>query len=121
MGTGGGRWMYVPDAVIAHAVPAGRDDFRHFVRRCWVEGRGKVQMAGLNDGDSLRSERDYLRRVLPRALARELGAAVRGRGVAHALRAGAVVLGVAIAGVGAAVEVAAAARPGRRLTPVPTR
>ena len=105
-----GYWMYVPDAVIAHAVPAGRDDFRYFVRRCYVEGRGKVQMSGLNEGDSLGAEKDYLRRTLPRAVARELGAAFRGRGGAHALRAGAVLLGVGIAGYGAAVETAAGLR-----------
>jgi GT2 family glycosyltransferase len=111
-----GCWMYVPDAVIAHAVPAGRDDFRHFVRRCFAEGRGKIQMAGLNAGDSLGAERDYLRRTLPRALVRELSDAGRGRGVAHALRAGAVVLGVAVAGLGATVEMVSG-RAARRAVP----
>jgi GT2 family glycosyltransferase len=116
MGAEGGRWMFVPDAVISHAVPAGRDNFRFFVKRCYAEGRGKIQMAGLNAGDSLGSERDYLRRTLPKALVRELKDAGLGRGVKHALRAGAVVAGVAIAGFGAAVEVAATTRP-RRLAP----
>jgi GT2 family glycosyltransferase len=117
MGQGGGHWMYVPDAVIAHAVPAGRDNFRWFVRRCWAEGRGKAQMAGLNDGDSLGSERDYVRKTLPRALVRELSLAGRGRGVRHALRAGAVVLGVTIAGFGAVAEIMSTVRPMRRLEP----
>jgi GT2 family glycosyltransferase len=117
MGAEGGRWMYVPDAVIAHAVPAGRDNFRFFVKRCYAEGRGKVQMAGLNAGDSLGSERDYLRRTLPRAVVRELGDLGRGRGVRHGLRAGAVFVGVAVAGFGAAVQIAANARPQRRLAP----
>ena len=110
MAAGGGRWMYVPEAVIEHAVPAGRDDLRHFVRRCWQEGRGKIAMAGLNAGDSLTSERDYLRRVLPRALAREVGAGVRGRGRDHLGRAAAIVLGVALAGLGATTELAAPRR-----------
>jgi GT2 family glycosyltransferase len=113
MGADGGRWMYVPDAVIDHAVPPGNDNMRYFLRRCYAEGRGKVQMAGLNDGDSLGSERDYLRRTLPRAVVRELYDAGRGRGVRHALRAGAVFVGVAAAGFGAAVEVASTARPRR--------
>jgi glucosyl-dolichyl phosphate glucuronosyltransferase len=114
MARDGGGWMYVPDAVIAHAVPAGRDNLRFFLKRCYAEGRGKVQMAGLNDGDSLGSERDYLRRTLPHAVVREIAAAGRGRGAKHALRAGAVLIGVAAAGFGALVEVASAARPQRR-------
>lgn len=113
MSQNGGRWMYVPDAVIAHAVPAGRDNMSFFLKRCYAEGRGKVQMAGLNEGDSLGSERDYLRRTLPRAVVRELRDAGRGRGVKHALRAGAVFVGVAAAGFGAAVEVVSTARPRR--------
>jgi glucosyl-dolichyl phosphate glucuronosyltransferase len=115
MSRGGGRWMYVPGASIRHRVPASASTFGFFLRRCYAEGRGKVQMAGLADGtDSLGSERDYLRRTLPRALVRELGDAGRGRGMVHALRAGAVVAGVAAAGVGAAVEMVAAARTQRR-------
>ncbi|MEV6635338.1 glycosyltransferase family 2 protein [Actinoplanes sp. NPDC051470] len=100
----GGHWMYVPDAVIRHEVPASRSTFSFFIKRCYAEGRGKVQMAGLNTkGDSLGAERDYLR-SLPRAVVRNIAAASRGRGVAHALKAGSVLAGVAAAGVGGAVE-----------------
>ena len=114
MARDGGHWMFVPDAVIAHAVPAGRDNMRFFLRRCYAEGRGKVQMAGLDEGNDLGSERDYLRKTLPKAVVRELADAGRGRGARHALRAGAVLIGVAAAGFGAAVQVAASARPQRR-------
>ena len=114
MSQDGGRWMYVPDAIIAHAVPAGRDNLRFFLKRCYAEGRGKVQMAALNEGDSLGSERNYLRRTLPRAVARELRHAGTGKGVKHALRAGAVIVGVAAAGFGAVVEVVSTTRPQRR-------
>lgn len=106
----GGSWMFVPGAVIAHAVPAGRDNMRFFLKRCYAEGRGKVQMAGLNSGDSLGSERDYLRKTLPRAVVREIADAGKGRGAKHALRAGAVLIGVAAAGFGAVVQVASSAR-----------
>jgi hypothetical protein len=111
----GGRWMYVPGAVIDHEVPADRSTFGFLVRRCYAEGRGKVQMAGLlgNPG-TLGTERDYLRRTLPRALARNIAAAGLGRGVSHALRAGTVVAGVAAAGVGGAVESLAGFRADRR-------
>ncbi len=57
----GGRWMYVPDAWIDHAVMARRSTLRFFLGRCFNEGRGKVELGRLNDGrESLQSERDYL-------------------------------------------------------------
>ena len=110
----GGTWMYVPDAVIRHAVPASAATFSFFLRRCYAEGRGKVQMAGLLDGSrSLGSERDYLR-SLPKAVVRNIAAAARGRGVSHALQAGGVLAGVAAAGVGGAAETIALKRAERR-------
>jgi GT2 family glycosyltransferase len=106
----GGRWMYVPGAVIRHEVPASSATFRFFLRRCYAEGRGKVAMAGLLDGaQSLGSERAYLR-SLPRAVLRNLVAATLGRGVHHALKAGGVLAGVAAAGVGGVVETVTARR-----------
>jgi GT2 family glycosyltransferase len=110
----GGTWMYVPGATIRHAVPASASTFSFFLRRCYAEGRGKVQMAGLLEGSkSLGSERDYLR-SLPRAVLRNIVAAVRGRGLGHALRAGGVLAGVAAAGVGGAAETIALRRAERR-------
>jgi GT2 family glycosyltransferase len=110
----GGHWMYVPEAIIRHEVPIARSTFGFFLRRCYAEGRGKVQMAGLNVGtDALGAERDYLR-SLPRAVTRDLAAAYRGRSIAPALRAGSVLAGVAAAGVGGAVETMTPRRPERR-------
>jgi len=110
----GGTWMYVPDAVIRHAVPASASTFAFFLRRCYAEGRGKVQMAGLLEGSkSLSSERDYLR-SLPRAVARNIADAARGRGLAYVLRAGGVLAGVAAAGVGGAAETLAGRRAERQ-------
>ncbi|WP_067500921.1 glycosyltransferase family 2 protein [Actinoplanes sp. TFC3] len=106
----GGHWMYVPDAVIRHDVPATHSTFGFFLRRCYAEGRGKVAMAGLLDGSqSLGSERSYLK-SLPLAVVRNLGAAARGRGVDHVLKAGGVLAGVAAAGWGGVVETVAARR-----------
>lgn len=107
-----GRWLYVPEAVIRHEVPLNRSTFGFFLRRCYAEGRGKVQMAGLAD-TTLDTERDYLRRTLPRAVTRGLARASRGHGVAHALRAGSVLAGVGAAGFGGAVETLTAARTRR--------
>jgi hypothetical protein len=96
--------MYVPAAVIRHEVPAVRSSFGFFLRRCYAEGRGKVQMATLHAGSAaLGTERTYLH-ALPRAVARHLAAASRGGGLAPALRAGSVLAGVAAAGIGGAVE-----------------
>lgn len=102
----GGRWMYVPDALIDHPVQAERTRLRFFLNRCYQEGRGKVELARLNKGhqESLTSERGYLTRTLPVAVGRGLADAVRGRGAAHAARAAAVVAGFAAAATGGAVE-----------------
>ena len=109
----GGHWMYVPNAIIRHEVPAMRSTFRWFLHRCYAEGRGKVQMAGLHHGgDTLGAEKVYLR-SLPKAVARNLGVALRGRGVDHALRAGGVVAGVAAAGFGTVVETVSSRRTPR--------
>jgi glucosyl-dolichyl phosphate glucuronosyltransferase len=115
MSLAGGRWMYVPDAVIRHQVPVDRTTFKFFLRRCYAEGRGKVQMAGLmDDSQDLGAERDYLRRTLPRALTRNLADAGRGRSVAHALKAGTVLAGVGAAGFGGAIESLAGLQARRR-------
>jgi GT2 family glycosyltransferase len=107
----GGLWMYVPNAVIRHEVPADRSTFRFFLSRCYAEGRGKVQPAGrLNGTRNLGTERDYVRRTLPRAVSRGLLDAGRGRGAAHALRAGAMVAAIFAAGLGVVVESLSAAR-----------
>jgi GT2 family glycosyltransferase len=98
-----GRWMYVPEAVIEHPVEPERGTFGFFLRRCYHEGRGKIQLSRLrHDRESLSSERDYLRRTIPRAVLRGLSAGVR-RPVAAA-RAGAMLAGVAAAAAGGAVE-----------------
>jgi glucosyl-dolichyl phosphate glucuronosyltransferase len=123
MGEGGGRWMYVPEAVVQHDVPAERSTFRFLVRRCYAEGRGKVQMAKLLDGSSsLGAERSYVTRTLPRALLRDLSGAVRGRNAGqptraiHAARAGTVTVAVTAAALGGAVEMLGAGWRERRAT-----
>lgn len=103
-----GLWMYVPDSLIDHPVLLDRSTFRYFLRRCYLEGRGKVEMARLQSRDAgggtgLGDERGYLTGTVPRGLLRELKGALRGRRGALR-RAGAIVSGVAAAGVGAVVE-----------------
>ncbi|KUL23800.1 glycosyltransferase [Actinoplanes awajinensis] len=101
----GGHWMYVPSAVIDHEVPRSRSTFRFLMARCYHEGRGKVQMAGLLPKEQkLGAEADYLKRTLPRAVARNLLHATMGRGGFHALRAVTVVAAVLAAAWGGGVE-----------------
>jgi cellulose synthase/poly-beta-1,6-N-acetylglucosamine synthase-like glycosyltransferase len=120
MSQSGGHWMYVPDAVVEHDVPPERSTFRFVMRRCYAEGRGKVQMARLLRGSrTLGAERSYLSRTLPRAVLREASGAVRAGGLGrgrHASRAGTVVAAVAAAAVGGAVETLGSARRERRMT-----
>ncbi|HET9518008.1 MAG TPA: glycosyltransferase family 2 protein [Actinoplanes sp.] len=124
MAEAGGGWIYVPGAVVEHDVPAERSTFRFLLRRCYAEGRGKVQMARLSPGTgSLNAERSYLSRTLPRAVLRDLSGVISARGARSrsAARAATVVAAVAAAAAGGAVEaVGADWRSRLRLRPVPT-
>ena len=95
------RWpekkvLYVPEATVAHRVPASRLRFRRYLSRCYFEGGSKAVVARLvGADDGLASERDYVRRVLPAGVGRGLTDAFgRGR-VSGAARAGAIVAGLA--------------------------
>jgi hypothetical protein len=108
----GGYWAYRPLARVHHVVPAQRATWRYFVQRCRVEGNAKAVLAGLaGTSDGLSSERAYVYSALPRAFAREVGSALRGRSGSVG-RAGALVLGLG-------VTTAAYAR--RRITLAATR
>jgi glucosyl-dolichyl phosphate glucuronosyltransferase len=69
MAAGGGRWMYVPSAVILHDVPQDRATSRFFLARCYSEGRGKAAMRDRLGSDSaIDVERDYAWRSARKAL-----------------------------------------------------
>lgn len=98
------QWLRVPTAVIRHHVPAERSSVAFFLRRCWLEGRGKAGLATLtgNRADraaALSEESSYLRRVLPRGVRDYL---LRG----DVAKAGMVLAGVASTGVGFALQLA---------------
>jgi cellulose synthase/poly-beta-1,6-N-acetylglucosamine synthase-like glycosyltransferase len=95
-----GRWLLVPQALVAHHVPPDRATFRFFVRRCYVEGIGKAALVGLTSRSAMDSERDYTRYVLPRAVSGGLLEAVSSRRIAPALRAAAVAVGLLSAATG---------------------
>ena len=104
----GRRWIYVPDALVDHLVPASRCTLRFFLLRSFSEGRGKVEMSmRLASDRDLGSESDYLRRTIPMGIARNVKAAIAHGEWAYAQRAAAILGGTTAAGVGA---VAAALR-----------
>lgn len=111
----GCHWLYIPEARVRHHVPESRITWDYFRARCVLEGRSKaimVKFTGSRTG--LRSERAYVRSVIPRALVREL------RGVARGHRRGPPAFAGIIAGVGytgsayARARLAAWRRPGDR-------
>jgi glucosyl-dolichyl phosphate glucuronosyltransferase len=112
----GGHWYFVPDAVSEHQVSPQRAGFGFFLARCYSEGRGKIALSRMGNGhDRLRTERQYLSRTLPRAMHRGFADALRGRGAAHAARAGALLAGTTAAAVGGVVELTRTRRPAPEL------
>jgi len=97
----GSSIVHVPEALVHHTVPADRVTWRYFRRRCFAEGLSKAILARLvGDSQALATERRYASSVLPRAVMRSLGDAVRHRRSGPVVRAGAIVTGLAITAAG---------------------
>ncbi len=98
----GRRWIYVPDALVDHLVPAGRSTLRFFLLRSFSEGRGKIEMSmRLASERDLGSESHYLRRTIPIGIARNVKAAIAHGEWAYAERAAAILAGTTAAAAGA--------------------
>ena len=114
----GARIVLEPASRVRHRVSEDRTTWAYLRSRCRAEGSSKAYVARrVGAGDATSVERDYVRTVLPRAVLRELGRALRGdpRGLVAAL---AVVLALAWTtggylrgrlGLGGSAEAAAAA------------
>lgn len=100
MAQGGGRWLLVPNARVAHHVPESRGTFRYFVRRSFYEGEGKAVLSSLSSAGTLSLEKAYLSRILPAAFGRELRVAWQQKRLAPAMRSAAILAGALAAGVG---------------------
>lgn len=99
----GGSWIYVPEAVVEHHVPASRASFSFFLRRNYNEGRSKIEMAHLlGRQEKLKDERDYLLRTLPSGILTGFWTAMWHGNLSGLLKAGAIAFGIVAAGVGAA-------------------
>ena len=108
------RVVYVPEAVIRHHVPRDRARPPYLLARSWAEGLTKARLAQLaGPGDGLATERRYLTRVLPAAILRELGVAIRGRRPEAFGRALAIVAATGAAAAAFAVESVAGRVPSR--------
>jgi GT2 family glycosyltransferase len=94
-------FLYDPDAVIEHDVPADRGTWTYFRRRCFGEGVSKAiltKMVGARRG--LASERAYSSRILPLGFARESARGLRKRESAPLLRGAAIVAGLTTTALG---------------------
>jgi GT2 family glycosyltransferase len=92
--------VYVPDALVNHAVPGSRLNARYFFNRCYNEGLSKalvVSRVGRTPG--LASERTYTLRTLPTGVFRGLTQGIRGD-VSGFGRAGAIVAGLTTTTIG---------------------
>lgn len=72
-------WMWDPEKVMQHRVPAGRATFGYLMSRCFLQGWGKAAMAHMDGFDESTSiERYYALRILPAGVGRGVADAVRG-------------------------------------------
>jgi GT2 family glycosyltransferase len=110
--------LYVPAAVVHHRVTPTRASWSYFQRRCYAEGLSKaIVTSTVGASAALESERSYVRRTLPRAVARDL------RQPGRRLRAGAVVAGLAVTAAGyarglVALRTGSVTEPGASTPPV---
>ena len=92
----GHYWVYRPSSRVRHTVRPDRTTLRYFLQRCRIEGEAKALLVHITGSEqALRTERDYVRSVLPRAIARELRGAVRGN-PARLGRAAAIIAGLTV-------------------------
>lgn len=101
------RVMYVPEAVVYHAVPPQRATVSYFIRRCYGEGLSKAHLRRLAGSTrALAAERGYLTTTIPSALTRTLACG-------EMKQASALIAGVAVTGIGFLVGTLRRSRVGR--------
>jgi GT2 family glycosyltransferase len=97
--------LFVPEAIVDHFVGIERARYKYFLRHCYLQGRGKIELAHLNDGHAdLGDEKSYILRTLPNGFIRYVRRGISERDLRQIRRAGALVTGVGAAGIGAAIS-----------------
>ncbi len=106
------RWpdlafLYVPEAMIEHDVPAARSNWSYFRTRCYAEGVSKARLTHLVGArQGLRSERAHAAKTIPAGVIREVARGLRRGEPARFARAAAIIAGLAVTTAGYGVEVA---------------
>lgn len=94
------RVLYEPLATVNHFVPATRTTWTYFWRRCYFVNRAKVEVfANMQEASSLRAELNFVTRTLTMGALAEIRDVIRGDLYGFA-RVGAMISGIALAGIG---------------------
>jgi glucosyl-dolichyl phosphate glucuronosyltransferase len=92
--------VYEPMARVQHFVPSARTTWGYFWRRCFFVNRGKVEaFQQMGGASNLSADIGFVGRALSRGVSRELRQAIRGD-LWGAVRAGAILAGIVLAGAG---------------------
>lgn len=71
--------LYEPKARVRHHVPPSRCTWKHFLGRCWAEGKSKAEMARMvGPNRALANERTYAFKTLPEGVRRNLFEVLKG-------------------------------------------
>ena len=94
------RVLYEPLAVVHHFVPAARTTWHYFWRRCYLVNQGKVEaFANMQEASNLGAELAFVTRTLTTGVLAEARRVIRGDLYGLA-RVGAMIAGIALAGLG---------------------
>lgn len=92
--------LYEPLAIVHHLVPATRTTWHYFWRKCYTANQGKVEVrANMHRAASFRAELTFVTRALTTGVLAEIRDVVRGDLYGLA-RVGAMIVGIAFAGLG---------------------
>lgn len=88
-------FLYQPEALVSHYVPASRSSWRYFCSRCYAEGLSKAVVSRLaGAGAGLSSERTYTLKTLPMGVLRGVRDGFLSLDGSGFLRSGAIVAGL---------------------------
>jgi glucosyl-dolichyl phosphate glucuronosyltransferase len=94
------RVLYEPRAVVHHFVPAARTTWHYFWRKCYFANQQKVAVfAVMQDASSLSAELNFVTRTLTMGVLAEIRRVIRGDPYGL-VRVGAMIAGIALAGLG---------------------